>query len=158
MGCVPSPMECFLCNRGLKTLALRMEAHQRNGLAVAKFLESHPAVEKVIHPGLPSHPQHELAVKQQAGNSGMVCFYMKGGFEKTSKFLKNLKYISVAESLGCVESLACLPSLMTHASVPPELRAKLGITDNYIRFSIGVESADDLIADLKHAFDAAMRD
>lgn len=154
-GAVPSPFDSFLVNRGLKTLHVRMKEHMKNGLAVAKFLESHPCVEKVIHPGLPSHPQHELAKKQMRGFSGMVTFYIKGGLKEASEFLKNVKVFTLAESLGGFESLCELPSVMTHASVPADERDKLGISDNLIRLSVGIEEEEDLLQDLDQALKAA---
>jgi len=157
LGAVPSPFDSFLVNRGLKTLHLRMERHMENGLAVAKFLENHKAVEKVIYPGLESHPQYELAKKQCSGSSGMVSFYLKGSLNEAQKFIKNLKLFMLAESLGSVESLAEIPSLMTHASVPHDQREKLGITDNLIRLSVGIESAKDLIQDLKQALEISQQ-
>ncbi|EFN87889.1 putative cystathionine gamma-lyase 2 isoform X2 [Harpegnathos saltator] len=150
MGIVPSPHDCSLVNRGLKTLELRMEKHMKNGLAIAEFLERHPKVEKVLHPYLPSHPQHRLAIKQTSGHSGMVSFYLKGD---PAKFLKALKIFTLAESLGGYESLIEIPSIMTHASVPLEMRNALGITDNLVRISVGIESEEDLIADLNQALD-----
>jgi cystathionine gamma-lyase len=123
----------------------------KNALRVAKFLEAHPKVEKVLHPGLPSHPQHALALKQSSGHSGLISFYMKEGSGNASQFLKNLKIFKLAESLGGYESLAELPSIMTHASVPAELRAKLGITDSLVRLSVGLESENDLVKDLDQA-------
>jgi len=156
VGPVPSPFDSFLVNRGLKTLAVRMKQHMSNGLAVAKFLEADPRVEKVRHPGLPSHPQHELAKRQMRGYSGMVTVYIKGGKEEASTFLKNLKVFVLAESLGGVESLAELPSVMTHASVPLNEREKLGISDNMVRLSVGIEDEEDLIADLDQALAAAV--
>lgn len=155
-GAVPSPFDCFLVNRGLKTLHVRMKEHMKNGLAVARFLEKHPLVTKVIHPGLPSHPQHELAKRQMRGYSGMVTFLIKGGLDESTKFLQNLKIFTLAESLGGFESLAELPSVMTHASVPPEEREKLGISDSLIRLSVGIEDEEDLIADLDFALKAAV--
>lgn len=154
-GAVPSPFDSFLVNRGLKTLHVRMKEHMKNGLAVAHFLESHPCVEKVIHPGLPSHPQHELAKKQMRGYSGMVTFYIKGGLKEASEFLQKVKIFTLAESLGGFESLCELPSVMTHASVPENERDKLGISDNLIRLSVGIEDEDDLIQDLDQALRAA---
>lgn len=151
MGIVPSPFDCALVNRSLKTLALRMRQHSSNSLAIAQFLESHPKVEKVIHPSLPSHPQHALYKKQTSGHSGMVSFYIKGNLESSEKLLRNFKIFILAESLGGYESLAELPSIMTHASVPDEQRQVLGITDNLIRLSVGLEDADDLIDDLRQA-------
>ncbi|XP_042219125.1 cystathionine gamma-lyase-like [Homarus americanus] len=157
IGPVPSPFDCYLVNRSLKTLALRMEQHMKNGLAVAKFLETHSCVEKVIHPGLPSHPQHELSKRQCFGHSGMLSFYIKGNdLETSKKFFKHLKVFTLAESLGGYESLCELPSVMTHASVPKETRDKLGITDGLIRISCGLEGTDDLINDLDQALKAVI--
>ncbi|XP_042872658.1 cystathionine gamma-lyase-like isoform X2 [Penaeus japonicus] len=157
IGPVPSPFDCYLVNRSLKTLAVRMEQHMKNGFAVARFLEGHPCVEKVIHPGLPSHPQHELAKRQCYGHSGMLSFYIKGNNLETSrKFFKQLKVFTLAESLGGFESLCELPSVMTHASVPKEDRDKLGITDGLIRLSCGLEGTDDLIKDLDQALKAVV--
>lgn len=156
-GAVPSPFDCFLVNRGLKTLHVRMEKHMENGLRVAKFLETHPLVEKVIHPGLPSHPQYEVAKRQCSGFSGMVTFMLKGGLKESTLFLKNLKIITLAESLGSIESLAELPVTMTHASVPEEQRKTLGITDNLIRLSVGIENCDDLISDIDQALKKSVR-
>jgi len=148
LGAVPSPFDCYLVIRSLKTLHLRMPCHMKNALAVSRYLESHPKVEKVLHPGLPSHPQHTLALQQASGHSGLISFYLKGD---PTKFLQNLKLFCLAESLGGYESLAEVPSLMTHASVPPELRAKLGITDGLVRLSVGLESEIDLVKDLEQA-------
>jgi len=120
-------------------------------MIVAQFLESHPKVVKVIYPGLKSHPQHELAKRQQSGFSGMITFFLKGGMAESRIFLQNLKLFALAESLGSVESLADHPAIMTHASVAPEVRAKLGITDNLVRLSIGVEDIEDILNDLKTA-------
>lgn len=155
MGVVPSPFDCYQVNRSLKTLALRMEQHMKSSLKIAQWLEKHKMVEKVLHPGLPSHPQHELAKRQTYGCSGMMSFYIKGGMEQSSEFLKTLKIFTLAESLGGYESLAELPSVMTHASVPAEQRAELGITDSLIRLSIGLEDAEDLIEDLDQALQKA---
>ncbi|EDV22541.1 Cystathionine gamma-lyase [Trichoplax sp. H2] len=155
MGIVPSPFDCYLANRGVKTLAIRMKQHQANAFAVAKFLESSPYVEKVLYPGLPSHPQHEIAKKQMKGFSGMVTFYAKGDAKTAARFFKNIKIFTLAESLGGYESLAELPSLMTHASVPEKQRAELGITDTLIRLSVGIEETEDLVADLEQALAAA---
>ncbi|XP_076642704.1 cystathionine gamma-lyase [Halictus rubicundus] len=151
LGIVPSPFDCYMVNRSLKTLELRMQQHMKNGLAVAKFLESHPYVEKVFHPYLPSHPQYELSLKQTTGHSGMVSFYLKGD---SRKFLQSLKIFTLAESLGGFESLAELPSVMTHASISEEERANLGITDQLIRLSVGLETERDLLADLDQALEA----
>lgn len=150
-GAVPGIMECFLLHRSLKTLALRMVQHEKNALAVARFLEEHPRVLKVLYPGLESHPQHALAKKQMSGFSGMVSFYLDGDFEATSAFLARLKLFLLAESLGGVESLVNHPERMTHASVPQEIREKLGIGPNLVRLSCGIEAAEDLIQDLRQA-------
>ncbi|KAL8610555.1 hypothetical protein ACOMHN_006275 [Nucella lapillus] len=156
IGTVSSPFDCYLVNRGLKTLAVRMRQHMSNGLAVAKFLEASPKVFKVVHPGLPSHPQHELAKRQMCGFSGMVTFYLKGGKEEASTFLKALKIFTLAESLGGYESLCELPSVQTHASVPADQREKLGITDSLIRLSVGLEDIEDIIQDIDQALKAAV--
>ncbi|XP_021563047.1 cystathionine gamma-lyase [Carlito syrichta] len=155
LGAVPSPLDCFLCNRGLKTLQVRMEKHFKNGMAVAQFLESNPWVEKVIYPGLPSHPQHELAKRQCTGCTGMISFYIKGTLQHAETFLKNLKLFTLAESLGGFESLAELPAIMTHASVPKNERDILGISDTLIRLSVGLEDEKDLLEDLDQALKAA---
>lgn len=156
IGPVPSPFDCFLVNRGLKTLHVRMKEHMKNGLLVAKWLEENPRVEKVLHPGLPSHPQHELAKQQMRGFSGMVTFYIKGGLKESSTFLKELKIFTLAESLGGFESLAEHPGIMTHASVAKEERLSLGITDNLVRLSVGIEDIEDIIDDLDAALKAAV--
>ncbi|XP_068145318.1 cystathionine gamma-lyase-like [Drosophila tropicalis] len=155
VGIVPSPFDCYQVNRSLKTLALRMEQHQKNAIAVAKFLESHSFVEKVLHPALPSHPQHKIALQQTYGYSGVFSFYIKGELKHSTAFLKALKIFTLAESLGGYESLAELPSVMTHASVPAEDRKTLGISDALIRLSVGLEDAEDLINDLKLALEIA---
>ncbi|XP_040567196.1 putative cystathionine gamma-lyase 2 [Lepeophtheirus salmonis] len=155
VGAVPSPFDCFLVNRSLKTLKVRMVEHQKNALIVGKFLEGHSKITKVIHPGLPSHPDHEIVKKQQYGHSGMVSFYLKGGLEESNNFLKAVKVFILAESLGGFESLAELPYSMTHASVAEEERVALGVTNNLIRLSIGLENADDLCADLDQALNIA---
>jgi cystathionine gamma-lyase len=150
-GAVSSPFECFLMLRSIKTLALRMERHCANALAFARALEESGAFEKVIYPGLESHPQHELAKKQMKGFSGIVSAYLPADMERVSRFLSNLKVFVVAESLGGVESLVDHPEVMTHASVPPELREKLGINAGLMRFSVGIEDVRDLIADVRQA-------
>eukprot|EP00071_Canis_lupus_P042782 XP_022276339.1 cystathionine gamma-lyase isoform X2 [Canis lupus familiaris] len=155
IGAVPSPVDCYLCNRGLKTLHVRMEKHFENGMAVAQFLESNPRVEKVIYPGLPSHPQHELAKRQCTGCPGMITFYIKGTLVHAEAFLKHLKLFTLAESLGGYESLAELPAIMTHASVPKSDRDVLGISDTLIRLSVGLEDKKDLLEDLDQALKAA---
>ncbi len=151
-GGVPGPMDCFLVLRGTKTLAVRMREHDANARRVAAWLEAHPTVEKVIYPGLPSHPQHELAKRQQRGFGGMISFVVKGGLPVARRVLERCRLFALAESLGGVESLIEHPAIMTHASVPPENREKLGIVDGLIRISVGIEHPDDLIADLEHAF------
>jgi len=150
-GGVPGPFDCFLVLRGIKTLAIRMERHAENALKIAQFLESHPKVRKVIYPGLTSHPQHELARKQMTGFGGIVTFFIKGGLEAARKFLERVKVFSLAESLGGVESLIEHPAIMTHASLPKEIREKIGISDELIRVSVGIEHVDDLIGGLKQA-------
>jgi len=156
-GPVPSPFDCFLVNRSLKTLRVRMEEHQRNSLVVGRYLEKHSAVETVRHPGLPSHPQHDLVQRQCYGHSGMVSFYLKGKLPESRKFLSALKLITLAESLGGYESLAELPYLMTHASIEEKERVALGVTENLIRISVGLENVEDIIADLEQALAAAMK-
>jgi len=151
IGAVPSPFDCFLGLRSMKTLHVRMREHERSALRIATFLEEHPLVERVVYPGLPSHPQHELAKKQMKGFGGMITFFIKGGLEESRKLLENIKIPALAESLGGVESLIELPSVMTHASVPAEERAKLGISDSLIRLSVGLEDVEDLVADLDQA-------
>lgn len=150
-GPIPSPFECFLLHRSIKTLALRMAQHEKNALLVADALQSHPQVERVLYPGLPSHPQHALASRQMSGYSGIVSFYLKGDFEAVERFFRRLEVFVLAESLGGVESLANHPERMTHASVPPELRAKLGINHALIRLSCGIEHGPDLVDDLRQA-------
>lgn len=153
IGAVQGPFDSFLALRSLKTLPLRMKAHAENAMKIATFLESHPLVEKVVYPGLKSHPQHELAKKQMSGFSGMITFFIKGGLAASKKFLESVQIFALAESLGGVESLIEHPAIMTHASVPVEQRKKLGIDDSLIRLSVGIEDCDDLIADLKQAFE-----
>lgn len=153
MGGIQGPFDSFMCLRSLKTLPLRMKAHQENAVAIAKFLEAHPKVEKTIYPGLSSHPQHQLAKEQMSGFGGMITFHIKGGLEAARKFLESVQVFALAESLGGVESLIEHPAIMTHASVPPENRKALGIDDSLIRLSVGVEDLGDLLADLKYAFD-----
>ncbi len=155
VGGIPSPMDSFLVMRGLKTLHVRMERHQENAFRIARFLEGHPQVEKVTYPGLPSHPQHALAARQMTGFGGMLTFVVKGGLPAARAFLSSLHLFALAESLGGVESLIEHPAIMTHASVPPETRAALGIDDGFIRVSVGIENADDLVEDLERGFAAA---
>uniref|UniRef100_A0A8C4QBU3 Cystathionine gamma-lyase n=1 Tax=Eptatretus burgeri TaxID=7764 RepID=A0A8C4QBU3_EPTBU len=155
LGCVPSPFDCFLCNRGLKTLPLRMKQHQASGLAVAKFLTTHRYVQKVLHPAFEDHPQYEISARQTSGSSGMLSLYLKGGLEQATAFLSNLKIFTLAESLGGYESLAEHPAIMTHASIPEAERVALGITGSLVRLSVGLEDEEDLIADLDNALNAA---
>lgn len=156
IGAVPSAFDCYLVNRGLKTLHVRMQRHGENGLAVAKFLESHDRVAGVSYPGLPSHPQHEVFKTIARGCSGMVVFYIKGGLQEAKTFLASLKVFTLAESLGGFESLAEHPAIMTHASVPEDQRKVLGISDTFIRLSVGLEDEADLLADLDQALKAAL--
>ena len=152
-GGILGPHDSYLVLRGIKTLSLRMQRHSENGIEVAKYLEQHPSVEKVFYPGLPSHPQYELAKKQMKENGGMVSFTFKSGKKEDAvKLLENLKVFTLAESLGGVESLANHPATMTHASIPAEKRAELGITDDLVRLSVGIEDLEDLISDLEKAF------
>ena len=152
-GAVPSPFESFLMHRSIKTLAVRMMQHQKNAEAIAHFLEGHKKIRKVYWPGLKSHPQHALAREQMRGNSGMVSFDLNGTYEDVVRMVQKLKVFALAESLGGVESLINHPEKMTHASVPEELRRKLGIGPTLLRLSVGIEGADDLVADLKQALD-----
>jgi cystathionine beta-lyase/cystathionine gamma-synthase len=145
-----APMDCFLVSRGVKTLAVRMDRHDSNGMAVAKYLERHPKVKKVIYPGLESHPQHAIAKRQQKGFGGMLSFDL-GSLEAAKALLNHVKICSLAESLGGVETLISHPALMTHASMPPEKQKEVGITQGLIRLSVGIEDVEDLIADLDQA-------
>lgn len=150
-GAVQGPFDSFLALRGLKTLHLRMKAHCENAQTLAEWLQGHPAVEKALYPGLASHPQHDLAARQMNGFGGMVSIYLKGGAEAANRFCERTKLFALAESLGGVESLVNHPAIMTHASVPAERRAALGITDNLVRLSVGVEAIADLQADVEDA-------
>jgi cystathionine beta-lyase/cystathionine gamma-synthase len=145
-----APMDCFLVSRGVKTLAVRMDRHDSNGMAVAKYLEKHPKVKKVIYPGLESHPQHAVAKRQQKGFGGMLSFDL-GSLDAAKALLNHVKICSLAESLGGVETLISHPALMTHASMPPEKQKEVGITQGLIRLSVGIEDVEDLIADLDQA-------
>ena len=152
IGAISGPFDSFLALRGLKTLPLRMRQSSESALAIASMLERHPRVERVVYPYLPSHPQHALAMRQMKnGGSGIVTFFLKGGLPEARHFLERLELFTLAESLGGVESLVDHPAIMTHASVPPEARAKLGISDSLVRLSIGIEDAGDLAADLESA-------
>lgn len=151
VGAIASPFDSFLALRGLKTLALRMERHSANALQLATWLERHPKIERVIYPGLPSHPQHALAQRQMHGYGGMLSLVVRGSLAEVSRFLERCQVFTLAESLGGVESLIEHPAIMTHASVPPAVRQALGIDDGLVRLSVGVEEIADLIADLDQA-------
>jgi cystathionine gamma-lyase len=150
-GAIQGPFDSFLALRGLKTLALRMERHCASGLKIAQWLERHPKVRRVFYPGLPSHPQHTLAKAQMRAFGGMIAAELHGTLDDAKRFLERCRLFALAESLGGVESLIEHPALMTHGSVPPEVRASLGIGDSLVRLSVGIEDADDLIADLAAA-------
>jgi len=145
-----APMDCFLVSRGIKTLAVRMMQHDANGMTVARFLENHPKVKSVLYPGLPSHAQHEIARKQQRGFGAMISFDVNS-LDAARRLLDHVKLCSLAESLGGVETLISHPATMTHASIPPDVRRQIGISDGLIRISVGIEDAEDLIADLDAA-------
>ncbi len=151
IGGIPGPFDAFLVLRGIKTLALRMQRHGENAFELAQWLEKHPAVEKVLYPGLESHPQHTTAKKQMKGFGGMITFFIKGNLDNARKFLESVKVFALAESLGGVESLVDHPAIMTHASIPVETRKALGISDNLIRLSVGIEAIVDLKEDLDNA-------
>ena len=151
IGAVQGPFDSFLALRGLKTLPLRMKAHCANAMALAQWLETQPSVEKVIYPGLTSHPQHELATRQMNGYGGIVSIVLKGGFEAAKRFCERTELFTLAESLGGVESLVNHPAVMTHASIPVERREKLGISEGLVRLSVGVEELGDLMVDLETA-------
>ncbi len=150
-GATPSPFDCFLTLRGIKTLALRMREHERNATRIAAFLKEHPRVRRVYYPGQAEHPGHRIAAAQMTGFSGMVSFEVKGGLSEARRVLRRLKIFKIAESLGGVESLVELPAIMTHASIPREERKKAGLDDGLIRLSVGIEDVEDLLADLKRA-------
>lgn len=153
VGAVPSPFDCFLVLRGIKTLAIRMERHQENAVKIARFLVDHPKVKKTIYPGLESHPEHQIAKRQMSGFGGIITFFIRGGLEAARGFLERVEVFALAESLGGVESLIEHPAIMTHASLPKEVREKTGITDELIRVSVGIENVDDLIEDLRKALE-----
>jgi cystathionine gamma-lyase/cystathionine beta-lyase len=155
MGTCASPFDCWLVLRGIKTLPVRMEQHNKNAMAVAAFLEKHPRVKRVYYPGLKSHPGYKLAGKLMKGCGGMVSFEVKGGVRAVNSFLRNIKVFSLAESLGGIDSLAEHPATMSHASMPESFRVKVGITNDLIRLSIGLEHVDDLIEDLEQALKRA---
>ncbi|MDX1526337.1 MAG: cystathionine gamma-synthase [Pseudidiomarina maritima] len=154
VGAIAGPFDSYLALRGVKTLALRMQHHNAAALKIAQWLDQHPQVEKVIYPGLPSHPQHQLAKQQMTGFGGMISILLKGDLDKARRFLEAVEIFALAESLGGVESLIEHPAIMTHASIPAENRAKLGILDNFVRISVGIEDVEDLIADLDRALSA----
>ncbi len=151
VGATPGPFDCWLTLRGLKTLALRMQAHERNAVRVAYFLEGHPRVKRVYYPGLDSHPGSDVASRQMSGYSGMVSFEVKGGVREARRALGRMRLFKTAESLGGVESLVELPAIMTHATIPKKERQKAGLDDGLIRLSVGVEDGDDLLEDLRQA-------
>ncbi len=151
VGSILGPFDSFLALRGLKTLALRMRQHCESAMTVAQHLEAHPKIERVIYPGLKSHPQHDLAKGQMDAFGGMITAFIKGDIGDARKFLERCEIFALAESLGGVESLIEHPAIMTHASVPPEVRAELGISDTLIRFSVGVENVEDLLAEIDSA-------
>ncbi|MEJ5295926.1 MAG: cystathionine gamma-synthase [Fimbriimonadales bacterium] len=155
VGAVPGPLDCFLVLRGIKTLALRMRQHCENAQRIAEYLAQHPEVERVLYPGLPTHPGHALAKRQMDGFGGMVSLVLKGGMERALRFMRATRLFKLAESLGGVESLMCHPATMTHASIPPEERARIGISDTLIRLSVGIEDAEDLIEDIEQALQAS---
>ncbi|MBV9691032.1 MAG: cystathionine gamma-synthase [Ktedonobacteraceae bacterium] len=150
-GGVPGPFDAWLTLRGIKTLALRMRQHEENARAVARFLVEHPRVEKVYYPGLPSHPDHELAKRQMSGFGGMVSFQLKGTLPDVDKVVQRCKVFTFAESLGGVESLLCHPASMTHSSIPQDIREARGLTDTLLRLSVGIEDREDLLLDLEQA-------
>jgi cystathionine gamma-lyase len=155
VGAIGGPFDSFLALRGVKTLPLRMERHNQSALAVARWLEKRPGVDRVLYPWLDSHPQLELARRQMAGGGGIVTFFIEGGLAAARRFLESCRVFALAESLGGVESLIEHPAIMTHASVPPARREALGISDTLIRLSVGIEDLDDLLEDLESAFRAA---
>jgi len=150
-GAIPGPFDCWLALRGLKTLAVRMDRHTKNAQGIAEFLSQHPKVDVVYYPGLPGHPQHELAARQMGGFGGMVSFQIRGDRIGVNAFVRALRVFSFAESLGGVESLVCYPASMTHGSIPKKERERRGITGGLIRLSVGIEDLDDLIGDLEQA-------
>ncbi len=150
-GGVPSPFDSWLTLRGIKTLAVRMRQHEENARTVARFLAEHPRVEKVYYPGLPSHPDHELAKRQMSGFGGMVSFQSKGTYADVAQLVRRFKVFALAESLGGVESLVCHPASMTHGSIPKEIREARGLTDTLLRLSVGIEDIEDIIGDLEQA-------
>ena len=155
IGAVPSPFDCWLTLLGVKTLHLRMAKHTENGQIVAEFLEAHPKVAKVIYPGLPSHPQHEIAKAQMSGYSGMISFELTGGIQAGKAVMNNVKLCALAESLGAVETMITHPATMTHADVPAADRHARGLTDGQVRISVGIEDPEDIMTDLEQALEKA---
>ncbi len=155
IGSVMGPFDAYLTLRGIKTLDIRMQRHAQSAMKIARWLEAHAAVERVVYPGLASHPQHALAQRQMDGFGGMITIYLKGGLDDARRMLENVHIFALAESLGGVESLIEHPAIMTHSSLSPDTRRMLGISDTMIRLSIGIEDADDLIADLEHGLSAS---
>lgn len=153
VGAVPSPFDCWLTLLGVKTLHLRMERHSANGMVVARFLDEHPKVARVIYPGLPEHPQHAIAKRQMQAYSGMISFELEGDVQSGIKLMNSVELCSLAESLGSVETMITHPATMTHASVPKEVREKRGLTDSLVRLSVGIEAVEDVIADLAQALE-----
>jgi len=156
IGSVMSPFDSYLVLRGIKTLAVRMQRHHDNALQIARFLEEHDAVDRVVFPALPSHPQHALYKRQMNGAGGMITMYLKGGLAEARRFLEAVRLFALAESLGGVESLIEHPAIMTHASVPAPMREQLGISDTMIRLSVGIEDVNDLLADVERGLKAAV--
>jgi cystathionine gamma-lyase len=156
-GAVPAPFDCWLTLRGLKTLELRMQRHEENAAAIAEALENQPLVSRVYFPGLPSHPGHAIARKQMTGFGGMVSFELNGSLDDVVAFASSRRFFTLGESLGGVKALLCHPATMTHASIPPEARAELGLSDNLIRLSPGCENSEDLVEDLKEGFSSLER-
>jgi cystathionine beta-lyase/cystathionine gamma-synthase len=154
IGSIMSPFDSFLVLRSLKTLAVRMERHCKNAMQIATYLESHSAIEKVYYPGLESHPHHDLAKRQMNGFGGMISIVLKGGLASATAFLESTEVFALAESLGGVESLVEHPAIMTHAAVPEAIRNEIGIVDGLVRLSVGLETLDDLMADLNSALKA----
>lgn len=154
-GGIPGPHDCYLALRGLKTLHIRMERHAQNAIEVARLLETSDMVTRVVYPGLPSHPQHAIVLRQCKTGGGMITFYIRGGLPAARRFLESLTLFTLAESLGAVESLAESPAIMTHASVPAEHRHAIGLTDDLVRLSVGIEDIADLLADVRQALEAA---
>jgi cystathionine gamma-lyase len=151
VGAVPSPFDCWLVLNGVRTLAVRMERHSSNAMAVARFLEAHPKVKRISYPGLESHPQHAVAQRQMRSFGGMISFELKGGIPAGKSLMNRVRLCSLAESLGAVETMVTHPVTMTHAAVPKKERLARGLTDGLVRISVGIEHADDIIDDLKRA-------